>query len=122
LSRVITELDKHSAAFDTAMLYVSDHGESLGENGLYLHGFPYSMAPREQIEVPMLLWASAGFYADRARVDQQCLRHSAEHETSHDAVFHTLLPIFGVESPLYDERLDLLAPCRKARLTATTAR
>jgi lipid A ethanolaminephosphotransferase len=122
LSRVITELDKHSAEFDTAMLYVSDHGESLGENGLYLHGFPYSMAPREQIEVPMLLWASAGFYADRARVDQQCLRRSAEHETNHDAVFHTLLPIFGVESPLYDERLDLLAPCRVARLTATTAR
>lgn len=115
LSRVIDELDKRSADFATAMLYVSDHGESLGENGLYLHGFPYSMAPREQIEVPMLFWASAAFYTERANVDPQCLRNSAQHDTSHDAIFHTLLPLFGLESPLYDERLDLLAACRGER-------
>src|SRR5262245_34370293 len=118
VSRVIDELAQRSADFDTAMLYVSDHGESLGENGLYLHGFPYSMAPREQIEVPMLFWASPGFYADRAHVDPQCLRQSALDDTSHDAIFHTLLPIFGLESPLYDERLDLMAACRGEKLTA----
>jgi lipid A ethanolaminephosphotransferase len=112
LSRLIDELDARSADFDTAMLYVSDHGESLGENGLYLHGFPYSMAPREQIEVPMLFWASPAFYAERASVDPLCLRVSARRATSHDAIFHTLLPIFGLESPLYDERLDLLGACR----------
>ena len=118
VSRVIDELARRSAEFDTAMLYVSDHGESLGENGLYLHGFPYSMAPREQIAVPMLFWASPGFYADRAHVDPQCLRRSAEHDTSHDAIFHTLLPIFDVESPLYDEQLDLMGACRGEKLTA----
>ncbi len=48
------------------MLYVSDHGESLGENGLYLHGFPYALAPVEQTRVPMLFWASPGFYENRA--------------------------------------------------------
>jgi lipid A ethanolaminephosphotransferase len=112
VSRVIDELEKRSGEFDTAVLYVSDHGESLGESGLYLHGFPYALAPREQIEVPMLFWASPGFYAERARVDEQCLRRAAQHETSHDAVFHTMLPLFGLESPLYDERLDLMAPCR----------
>lgn len=122
LSRVIDELGKHSADFDTAMLYVSDHGESLGENGLYLHGFPYSMAPREQIEVPMLFWASPSFYADRARVDPQCFRESARRDTSHDAIFHTLLPIFGLESPLYNERLDLLAACRGELLTSVKSR
>src|SRR5690606_31124054 len=89
-----------------------DHGESLGENGLYLHGFPYAMAPREQTEVPMLFWASPGFYAERAKVDPQCLRRTAEEDTSHDAIFHTLLPMFGLLSPLYQERLDLLAACR----------
>jgi lipid A ethanolaminephosphotransferase len=120
LSRVIDELDKRSGDFDVAMLYVSDHGESLGENGLYLHGFPYAMAPREQIEVPMLLWASPEFYAARAQADPQCLRRSAQHATSHDAIFHTLLPIFRLESPLYDEELDLLAPCRENRLSAVT--
>jgi lipid A ethanolaminephosphotransferase len=122
LSRVIDELDKRSDEFATAMLYVSDHGESLGESGLYLHGFPYSMAPREQIQIPMLLWASPAFYAERARVDPQCLRHSAQRDTSHDAIFHTLLPLFGIESPLYDEELDLLSACREHRLSAVTAR
>ena len=115
---MIDVLDQRSAEFDTAMLYVSDHGESLGENGLYLHGLPRSMAPREQIEVPMLFWASPAFYAERANVDPQCLRRSAQHDTSHDAIFHTLLPIFGLESPLYDETLDLLAACRGDRLSA----
>jgi lipid A ethanolaminephosphotransferase len=104
------------------MLYVSDHGESLGEDGLYLHGFPYAMAPREQIEVPMLFWASPGFYAERAKVDPQCLRRSAEHETSHDAIFHTLLPIFGLRSPLYDQRLDLMAACRGSMISAIKSR
>jgi lipid A ethanolaminephosphotransferase len=118
VSRVIDELARRSADFDTAMLYVSDHGESLGENGLYLHGFPYSMAPHEQIAVPMLFWASPGFYSDRAHVDPQCLRRSAERDTSHDAIFHTLLPIFVLESPRYDARLDLMAACRGEKVTA----
>jgi lipid A ethanolaminephosphotransferase len=122
VSRVIDELEKRSAEFDTAMLYVSDHGESLGENGLYLHGFPYSMAPREQIEVPILFWASPGFYAERARIDPQCLRRSAQQHTSHDAIFHTLLPMFGLESPLYDERLDLMAACRGHMISAVESR
>jgi lipid A ethanolaminephosphotransferase len=120
LSRVIEELEQRADVFDTAMLYVSDHGESLGENGLYLHGFPYAMAPREQIEVPMLLWGSASFFAERARVDAQCVRRSAERSTSHDAVFHTLLPLFDVQTPLYDEALDLLSACRGSKLTATS--
>ncbi|HET7607689.1 MAG TPA: phosphoethanolamine--lipid A transferase, partial [Gammaproteobacteria bacterium] len=122
LSRVIDELEKRSGDFDTAMLYVSDHGESLGENGLYLHGLPHALAPDEQIRVPMLFWASPSFYAERAKVDPQCLRESAQHDTSHDAIFHTLLPIFGLESPLYDERLDLMAACRGELLTAINSR
>ena len=122
LSRVIDELEQLGDEYDTAMLYVSDHGESLGEDGLYLHGFPYAMAPREQIEVPMLFWASPGFYAERAKVDPQCLARSAEHETSHDAIFHTLLPIFGLQSPLYDQRLDLMAACRGSMISAVKSR
>ena len=60
----------------------------------------------------MLVWASPSFYTERAKVDPRCLQESALHDTSHDAIFHTLLPIFGLESPLYDERLDLMAACR----------
>jgi lipid A ethanolaminephosphotransferase len=118
LSRVIGELERRSDEFDTAMLYVSDHGESLGENGLYLHGFPYAMAPREQKEVPMLFWASRGFYDARARADATCVRPTAQHGKSHDMIFHTLLPLFGVTSPLYEQQLDLFASCRGARMSA----
>lgn len=121
LSRVIDELERHGNEFDTAMLYVSDHGESLGENGLYLHGFPYALAPHEQVEVPMLFWGSPTFFSDHAHVDSSCLRRSAQQDTSHDAIFHTLLPLFHVESPLYDGSLDLFAPCRGVRLTAAAA-
>jgi lipid A ethanolaminephosphotransferase len=70
----------------------------------------------------MLFWASPGFYAERAHVDPHCFRESALHDTSHDAIFHTLLPIFGLESPLYDERLDLMAACRGELLTAVNSR
>jgi lipid A ethanolaminephosphotransferase len=69
----------------------------------------------------MLFWASPSFYTDRARVNPECLAHSARHEASHDAIFHTLLPMFGVESPLYESDLDLLAACRKNHLSAVTA-
>jgi lipid A ethanolaminephosphotransferase len=114
LSRVIALLEARSAAFDTAMLYVSDHGESLGENGLYLHGFPYALAPPEQTRVPMLFWASKEFYANRARAEPECLRQTARRSTTHDAVFHTLLPLFRVHSPAYDASLDVFAECRQA--------
>ena len=89
VSRVIDELDKRSTEFDTAMLYVSDHGESLGENGLYLHGLPYSMAPREQTEVPMLFWASPELLR-RARERRSAMlaplcaaRHEPRRDLSH---------------------------------------
>lgn len=113
LARVIETLDAESARYRTAMIYVSDHGESLGENGLYLHGIPYSLAPDEQTRVPMLFWASAEFYV-AGRIDEACLRRAALRPTSHDAVFHTVLPLFGVASPDYDPTLDLLSGCRGA--------
>jgi lipid A ethanolaminephosphotransferase len=118
LSLVIAELAKRSDDFATAMLYVSDHGESLGENGLYLHGLPYQLAPREQTRIPMLFWASPDFYAERAKVDPTCLQRTAKRPATHDAVFHTLLPFFGVASPLYDPNLDLLQDCREQTVTA----
>jgi lipid A ethanolaminephosphotransferase len=67
----------------------------------------------------MLLWASEAFYANRAQVDRECLRRSAHRDASHDAIFHTLLPLLRVESPLYDERLDLLAACREKRVAVS---
>jgi lipid A ethanolaminephosphotransferase len=111
LARVIEKLDEQSAQYRTAMIYVSDHGESLGENGLFLHGLPYSIAPDEQTRVPMLFWASRDFYVGE-HVDRSCLQHDARQPTSHDAIFHSVLPLFDVTSPVYDQSLDVLAGCR----------
>lgn len=122
LSRVIDTLEANSAEFSTAMLYVSDHGESLGENGLYLHGFPYSLAPEEQKRVPMLLWASKTFYEQRIGAARDCATAAAQRPATHDALMHTILPWFGVESADYDENLDLFAACRRTRTAVTDTR
>jgi lipid A ethanolaminephosphotransferase len=122
LSRVIETLEARSGDFATAMVYVSDHGESLGENGIYLHGFPYALAPEEQKRVPMLFWASQDFYTDRLNATPDCAREAAQRPTSHDALMHTILPWFGVEAQAYDEHLDLFATCRRPAASLTLTR
>jgi lipid A ethanolaminephosphotransferase len=77
------------------MLYVSDHGESLGENNLYMHGVPMSMAPREQVEIPFIVWTS-----DKSiRVKEQ--------EVGQYHVFHSVLDFFGVQSPVFDSNMTI---------------
>lgn len=97
--------------YDTALLYVSDHGESLGENGLYLHGMPRLIAPREQLQVPMLMWFSPGFTAS-AGLDLACLQNRATLPASHENLFHTVLGLFDVETCARVVDRDLLAGCR----------
>ncbi len=97
--------------YDTALLYISDHGESLGENGLYLHGMPYPIAPKEQLRVPMLMWFSPGFAADTG-LDLQCLRTRAGRPASHDDLFSTVLGVFDVHTTARMPTRDLLAGCR----------
>ncbi len=112
LSKTIALLQRHAAERDVAMVYLSDHGESLGEKGLYLHGTPYLIAPREQTQVPMLMWFSPGF-AQTARLDLGCLRQHADSQAySHDHFFHSVLGIFNVETSVYEQGRDLIAPCR----------
>ncbi|MET0962121.1 MAG: phosphoethanolamine--lipid A transferase [Noviherbaspirillum sp.] len=96
---------------DAAIVYVSDHGESLGEKGIYLHGMPYSIAPHEQVEVPMVMWMSDAF-ALGAGVDAGCLRERAARPASHDHLFHTLLGLMRVQSCVHDPAFDLLTGCR----------
>ncbi len=98
------------APFDAAMLYVSDHGESLGEHGLYLHGAPYAIAPSEQTHVPMVFWTSDAFAA-RRKLDTDCLRRRADAELSHDHFFHSVLGLADVSTRERRAELDLFAPC-----------
>jgi lipid A ethanolaminephosphotransferase len=99
-----------SGGLDTAMLYFSDHGESLGENNMYLHGAPYFLAPREQTEVPMMLWMSPGF-SERFRLDRRCLNERRKQPLSHDNVFHSVLGMLDVNTAVLNPRLDLFHSC-----------
>ena len=114
LGKVIDFLERAQQTHDTAMLYVSDHGESLGEGGLYLHGMPYAIAPRGQTRVPFVLWMSQAFRAALG-IDERCLRDRARPEAaSHEQLFHSLLGVFGVQTSAYERKFDLFAPCRKS--------
>jgi len=113
LASLIRHLQAHADRVDSAMLYVSDHGESLGEHNLYLHGIPYPIAPQEQTQVPMVLWTSAGF-ARTASLDAACLRQRAMQPASHDNLFHTVIGLMDVRTAIYERPLDLTADCRAA--------
>lgn len=111
LGRTIDLLKSLEDEYDTALLYVSDHGESLGENGIYLHGLPHSIAPREQTRVPMVMWLSSG-YAARNRLDPGCLRSQAEKPVAHDNLFHTVLGLLDVATSAREDALNIAAACR----------
>jgi len=95
---------------DTAMLYFSDHGESLGEKNMYLHGAPYILSPAEQRSVPMMLWLSDGF-SSRFNIDDRCMAARSTQQFSHDNVFHSVLGLLNVGTAVYNTRLDAIHPC-----------
>ena len=102
---------KTQTSHDAAMIFVSDHGESLGENNLYLHGVPFSIAPRTQTHVPMVMWLSPGFAA-ASGIKPDCLRERAKLASSHDNLFHTALGLLDIQTSVYEPALDLVAGCR----------
>jgi lipid A ethanolaminephosphotransferase len=117
LAGVVNTLQSHEAELDSAMLYVSDHGESLGESGIYLHGLPYSIAPRTQTHVPMIAWMSPGFSVEQG-VSARCLGARRDDALSHDNVFHTVLGLMDVQTEVYKPERDLFADCRQPHARA----
>jgi len=103
LSRVIDLLKRNTNEFESAMVYVGDHGESLGENRLYLHGLPYFMAPDSQKHVPAVMW-----FSDSFGIDRKALRAKADLPFSHDNLFHTMLGLMEIETSVYNKGLDIL--------------
>ena len=83
--------------WNTAVMFVSDHGESLGENGIYMHGVPMSIAPREQFEIPFIVWTSPLFRRLKGQTE----------EIEQHAVFHSVLNLLSVQSEIYDPEKDL---------------
>ena len=95
LSRVIEDL-KQLKEFKSTMIFVSDHGESLGEKNLYMHGLPMSIAPKEQYEIPFIVWVSDG--------SKQLKPNKI---VSQNHVFHSVLNFLGIQSPIYDEEMNI---------------
>jgi lipid A ethanolaminephosphotransferase len=113
LARTIDWLKTQSPNFATGMLYMSDHGESLGEYGLFLHGLPYNIAPEVQKHVPMVAWLDDGLKA-REHLSTACLRKDREAELTHDNLYHTLLGVLDLKTPTYQPTLDAFAHCKSA--------
>lgn len=112
VSQVIEKAKQYQDKYNVAVIYLSDHGESLGENGLYLHGTPYSVAPAQQTHVPMLFWLSDN-YAKAQGIDMQCLKdNAADKDVSQDNLFHTVLSAMNVQTSERDSQLDILAACK----------
>ncbi len=111
LSGLVDLLSANSDRFDSAMLYVSDHGESLGEKGVYLHGLPYAMAPKEQTQVPMLLWLGPQL-AERRNISSSCMSKIKNEPMSHDNIYHSVLGLMGVKTSVYNRSLDMFSPCK----------
>jgi lipid A ethanolaminephosphotransferase len=103
LDKTISLLKTYNSSHQTAMFYMSDHGESLGENGIYLHGLPYFIAPSSQTHIPALLWLNKSFESTlNTQID-------TKKRYTHDTLPHTLLGLFDIESNIYDKNLDIFA-------------
>lgn len=112
VDKAIKLLQSKQDKFTTSLVYLSDHGESLGEDGVYLHGLPYSIAPETQKHIPMLIWLSED-YQKRYGVDNQCLQKEAQQKQfSQDNLFSTMLGITGVSTKEYRAQDDILTACR----------
>ncbi len=106
LAKAIDFLEQHDNRFETALFYVGDHGESLGENGIYLHGMPKAIAPDAQLKVPAVMWFGRNFHA----VALPELRAKRAMRFSHNNVFHTMLGFFEIGSLAYRADMDILNP------------
>ena len=113
LAQAIDWLATQRGSYAPLLLYLSDHGESLGERNLYLHGMPYGMAPRVQTHIPWLIWLPAVPDGPLAALSA-CLRQQRDRPLSHGNLFHTVMGLLRLTADVYQPALDLSAPCRNA--------
>jgi lipid A ethanolaminephosphotransferase len=114
ISSVIDMLRQHPE-YESGLIYASDHGESLGENNIYLHGFPYRLAPEEQKRVPLILWMSETMKR-WDYVDYDCLKkEAAEKNYTHDNLYHSVIGLLEVRTHTYDRAYDIFKNCRTSK-------
>jgi lipid A ethanolaminephosphotransferase len=109
LGKSIDLLKRNDENFETALFYLSDHGESLGEAGIYLHGMPRSIAPDSQLHVPAVIWFGKSFND----IDLSALMKKRKAPLTHDNLVHTILSFMEIQTEIYRPELDILDGCRK---------
>lgn len=107
LAEMIRYLKSISTHKDAMLVYVSDHGESLGENGIYLHSLPYAIAPKEQTTAAWLFWFSSD-YMQRNDIKRLMASDTGNCQFNHDYIFSTMLGLLDIQAKEYDPSLDLL--------------
>jgi lipid A ethanolaminephosphotransferase len=112
LDRTIDFLKKNSEKYNTAMVYFSDHGESLGESNVYLHGLPYIIAPEYQKKVPFILWLSDE-YQQNYKLSKACVAKRSADKLSHDNIFSSVLGLLAIETQVRDSQLDIFSQCKQ---------
>ena len=111
LNEVIILLQKNAEQYNTAMIYISNYGQSLGENNVYLYNLPYKIAPKEQTHVPFMLWLSPE-YVSSFNIDTACLTQNSNEHYTHDNLFHSILGMLDIQTLEYDAELDIFNRCR----------
>ena len=111
LNGVVTYLKNIHPNAQTAMMYVAEHGEALGENNIYLHGLPYAIAPDVQKRVPWISWLSND-YLQRFGINAACLNQQKNKRLSHDNYFHSVLGLLDIQTSVYKPELDVYAGCK----------
>lgn len=117
IAATIRLLQSHAEEIEASLLYISDHGESLGEHNVYLHGMPYKFAPKEQTTVPMIAWFSTGGLRSSEEM-LNCSQAADAGLVSHDNLFHTELGIMAISTSAYRPDLDIFSTCRNAAVLA----
>ena len=91
----VIESMKSLTDYRSCVMFISDHGESLGENNLYMHGVPMAMAPKEQVEIPFIVWTS-----DNSKI-------KAIDEAGQYHIFHSTMDFLSIDSPVYDSQMSI---------------
>ena len=114
IADIIDLAKSKSDTLTTAVIYMSDHGESLGESGLYLHGAPYFIAPDEQTKVPFVAWFSDEF-KDQMNLNSDCISAKKDSPVSQDNLFHSMLGLLNIETEVRQPALDLFGTCMEQK-------
>ena len=110
LKEIIDRLIALSNEYNTMLIFMSDHGQSLGENGIFMHSAPFDTAPKDQKNPAFFIWLNDDF-ANTFNIDKQCLRNKINNNLSQDNIFHSMLGIFKIHSKYYNKNLDIFSDC-----------